>query len=290
MSLDNFNPEVWSQELLANLHKAHVYGSPGVVNTDYEGDIRSAGDTVRINSIGAVTVFDYTKNSDMSAPETLTDAQATLVVDQAKAFNFAVDDIDKAQQSPKVMAAAMGEAAYALRDAADTYVAAMYTQAAAGNLIGSTGSPVTVTDPVTASNKLAYAYLVDLGVKLDEANVPSEGRFAIVPPWYEGLLLLDNRFVGYGGAAQDARLVNGQIGRAAGFDIYKSNNVPYAAGPIKYRITAGHPMAWSFAAQITSVEAYRPEKRFADAVKGLYVYGAKVVKPAALAVLTANFS
>lgn len=289
MSLDNFIPEVWANELLVNLNKDHVFGAPGVVNRDYEGQIRAAGDTVRINSIGRVTVSSYTKNTDISAAETLTDAQATLSIDQQKYVNFQIDDIDKAQQNPKVMAQAMRESSYALRDAVDTYIASLYTDAASANLIGSTGSPVTITDPATSLMKLAYVYLVDAGVLLDTANVPSDGRFVIVPPWFHGLLQQDARFVGYGTAAQQDALVNGRIGRAAGFDIYKSNNVPNTAGT-KYRIVAGHPMAWSFAEQIVSIEAYRPQLRFADAVKGLLVYGAKVVRPDALAVITASLS
>lgn len=284
MSIDNFIPEIWANELLVNLNKAHVYGGPTVVNRDYEGQIRNAGDTVRINSIGRVTIGDYTKNTDMTAAETLTDAQATLTIDKQKFFNFQVDDIDRAQQTPKVMAGAMAEAAYGLRDKVDTDIAALYTDAASANLIGSTGSPKTDVSTVGA-----YVYLVQLGVLLDNANVPNEGRFAVIPPWFHGYLQQDSRFVGNGTPQNVDILVNGSVGRAAGFDLFKSNNVP-ATTATKYRIVAGHRMAWSFAAQIIEVEAYRPQLRFADAVKGLMVYGQKVVRPDALAVLTANNS
>jgi hypothetical protein len=284
MSLDNFIPEVWANELLVNLNNEHVYGSPAVVNRDYEGQIQNAGDTVRINSIGRVTIGDYTKNTDIAAAETLTDAQATLLINQQKFFNFQIDDIDRAQQNPKVMAGAMREAAYGLRDASDSFIAGLYTDADAGNLIGSTGTPKT-----DVSTYGAYTYLVDLGVLLSTANVPQDGRFCVVPPWFEGYLLKDQRFVSFGTAVNVANLQNGRIGRAAGFDIYRSNNVPNTTAT-KYRITAGHSIAWSFAAQIASIEAYRPQARFADAVKGLMVYGAKVVRPKALAVLTANNS
>ena len=284
MAIDNFIPEVWASELLVNLNKAHVYGAPGVVNRDYEGQITQGGDTVRINSVGRVTVGDYVKNTDIAAAETLTDAQATLLIDKQKFFNFQIDDIDKAQQSPKVMAAAMREAAYGLRNAVDVAIAALNADAAAANLIGSTASPK--TDLATAGKP--YEYLVDLGVLLDNLDVPGDGRFAIVPPWFEGYMLKDTRFVGNGTVANVDNLSNGRIGRAAGFDLYKSTNVPYAAGPIKYKIVAGHPMAWSLASQITSIEAYRPQSRFADAVKGLLVFGCKVVRPDCLAVLTAN--
>ena len=128
---------------------------------------------------------------------------------------------------------------------------------------------------------------VDLAVLLDEDKVPATGRWVIVPPWFHGLLLNDAKFVATGGSNAEATLRNGMIGEAAGFSIIKSNNVPNTTGA-KYRIVAGHPMAWSYAEQISSVEAYRPERRFADAMKGLHLYGAKIVRATCLAVLTAN--
>lgn len=282
MALDNFIPEIWSANLLSNLNKTHVYGQDSLVNRDYEGDISQAGDTVRINSIGRVTIGNYTKNTDIGAPETLTDSQKTLVVDQQKYFNFQVDDIDKAQQNPKVMAEAMREAAYGLNDATDTFLASFHSDAAAANLIGSDVTPATL-----ASAADAYEHLVDLGVLLDEQNIPSEGRSVVVPSWFHGLLLKDDRFVKSGADSAASTLANGEVGQAANFRVLKSNNVPNTAGA-KYKIQASHRMARSFAEQIVSTEAYRPEKRFADAVKGLHVYGAECVRPEALAVLTVD--
>lgn len=104
--------------------------------------------------------------------------------------------------------------------------------------------------------------------------------------WFYGLLLKDDRFVKYTPSA-DQVLRTGQVGQAAGFEIFISNNVPNTTGT-KYKILCGHPMAITFADQIDKVEAYRPERRFADAVKGLHVYGAKVIRPEALVVVTAN--
>src|SRR6185369_10044877 len=144
MALDNFIPQVWSARLLASLKKTLVYGQTGIVNRDYEGEIREKGNTVKINSIGAVTVSDHTKNSDISAPEALNDSDQVLVIERAKYFNFQVDDVDRVQQMPSVMDQAMQEAAYALADAADQYIAGLYTGANANNLIGSTGSPTSV--------------------------------------------------------------------------------------------------------------------------------------------------
>lgn len=286
MAIDSFIPAVWSARLLANLHKAAVYTQPGVINRDYQGEITGMGDSVKINSIGAVTVGDYTKNSNISAAQTLTDAQSVLTINKQKYFNFQVDAIDNAQQNPKIMDAAMAEAAYGLRDAMDQDVAALYADASASNLIGSTASPK--TDAATAGQP--YTYLTQLRQKLDEANVPDDGnRWVIIPPWYEAYLLLDSKFVANAASAPgENSLFNGQIRTVLGMRVLKSNNVPYAAGPIKYRVVAGHPMAWTLAAQITTVEAYKMELRFGQAVKGLMTYGCKVQRAAALAVLTIN--
>lgn len=284
MSLNNFIPTVWAARLLMNLHKAHVFAQEGVVNKDYEGDITGGGSVVKINSIGAVTVGDYSKDTNIGDPETLTDAQQSLLINQQKYFNFQIDDIDKAQQKPKVMDAAMQESAYALRDAQDSYVAALHSGVHSDNLIGSTGSPVTID---TATK--AYDYLVDASVLLDEANVPSEGRWAILPSWLHGRLLKDDRFVKSGTPVGDQVLRNGEVGEAAGFKIYKSNNVVNTSGTL-YKVMLGYKGAISVAEQIVSVEGYRPEKRFADAVKGLLVFGAKIVRNKGLVCITANKS
>lgn len=282
-TLDNFIPQIWSGELLVSLKKSLVYGQEGVVNRNYEGEIQSYGDTVKINSIGSVTIGDYTKNDTIGEPEVLTDAQRTLVIDQSKYFHFMVDDIDQAQQNPKVMQQAMAEAAYALRNTADLFIAnRMVQDALAENMIGDD------TTPVVPTKSDAYEYLVDLSVKLDEANVPEEGRWVIVPPWYHGLMLKDDRFT-HATTSGDGVIRNAVVGRAAGFTVLKSNNVPNTEGT-NYKIIAGHAMAFSYAEQVNQVEAYRPEKRFADAVKGLHLYGGKVIRPEALAVMTADKS
>lgn len=303
MALDNFIAEIWSNQLLVNLYKSLVYAQEGVVNTDYEGEIQAGGDTVRINAIGRVTVSDYTKNTDMAAPQTLSDAQSVLTISQQKSFNFQVDDIDKAQQNPKVMSQAMVEAAYALRNTADQFMAAQYVDISAGNALGTDTNPFEV-DPAgdaTVANigghSLAYEALVDASVKLDENDIPESGRWIIVPPWFEGQLEKDVRFTGYGTTANRSDLengfgdeANGRIGRVSGFTVLKSNNVPVTVngdGTHVYHVVGGHSMLWSYADQVREVEAFRPEKRFGDAVKGLHLYGAKVVRPNAGVVLAA---
>lgn len=283
MSLD-FIPTVWAGRLLTALQGSLVYGQAGVANRDYEGEIRAGGDTVKIASIGDITVDDYTKDTDINAPETLTDDEQTLAIDQQKYFNFCVDSVDRAQQNVNVLDEAMRRAGWQLRDAADTFLAGvMETAVPGGNKIGSIGSPVIPTKDD------AYEYLVDISVLLDEANVPLEGRFVVVPAWFHGLLLKDERFVSSGTAAANRVLRNAEVGEAAGFSILKSNNVPNTTGE-KYRIIAGHSMATAYVKQVLDVQTYKPEKRFGDAVKGLHVYGAKVVRPTSLAMLIASKS
>jgi N4-gp56 family major capsid protein len=282
-TINNFIPAIWSAQLLVTLKQALVYGQANVINRDYEGEITAYGDTVKINGIGPVTVGDYTKNTNLADPETLTDDSRSLLISQSKSYNFQIDDIDSAQQNPQVMQQAMTEAAYAIARVADQYIAGLYTEVAGTNLIGTVGAPIVFTAVTDA-----YESLVRLGVLLDENNVPEMGRFVVVPPWYHGLLLKDDRFVKAADAASTAARLNGQVGEAAGFTILKSNNVPYLTITTEFKILAGYNGAWSYAEQINDTEAYRPEKRFADAVKGLHLYGAKVTRPTALAVLNVN--
>ena len=283
MAINNFIPAIWSRSLLENLRNNLVYGQPGVINNDYEGEIAGAGSSVKIHNIGAVTVSDYTKNSDLSAPETLNDGEVILNIDRARSFNMQIDDIDQAQQVPKIMDGAMREAAYALANDLDSYLASIYTQGTAGTGLGTTGTPIVPTSTT------AYEYLADAYTLLDEANAPSQGRVAIVPPWFHGLLRKDQRFVSFGTQDNRSTLTNGLIGEAAGFTVLVSNNVFNTAGA-KYRIMCTHPGAWTLAMQIQKVEAYRPPLRFADAVKGLNVYGAKVIRPTNLIYMTASKS
>ena len=273
-----FIPEIWSAMMLESLKKNLVFGQPSVVNRDYEGEIRNQGDTVRIRSISRPTISSYSKGSTTISPEQLTDTQRSLKIDQAKYFAFEVDDVDAAQSTGGEIENALMEAVYGLRDVADQFIAALYTGAVSANQLGT----VSVT---TAA--LAYTQLRKLKVKLDEANVPNEGRYAVVPPWYHGLLLEDDRFVRVDASGNDQALRNGIVGRALGMDVLLSNNAPFVTGD-DYAVIAGHPKAIAFAEQINKVETYRPQDAFSDAVKGLYVYGAKLVRPDSIATVVAS--
>ncbi len=274
MAISTFIPELWSARLLDALEKVHVAGS--IVNRDYEGEIKQCGSTVHINSIGDITVSDYEKGMDIDDPEDLTTSDSTLEVENAKYFNFQIDDVDAAQAAGDLMDKAMRRSAYALNDIADAYILeTIATGADSGNIIGSE-SPVTLT----ADN--VYSYIVQLRLVLDKNNVPHDGRSIVLPPDVYALLLQDSRFTGSGNMGEETSR-SGFIGRIAGFDIYESNNCYTDGG--SYYVTAQVPSACTYAEQILETTAYRPEKRFADAVKGLHVYGAKVTDSTSVAVL-----
>lgn len=309
MSLANFIPEVWSARLLHNLHRAHVYGNAAVINRDYEGDITDFGDTVRINAIGTITVTDYTRNTDINAPQSVESAQTILSINQAKYFNFAIDDVDKAQIKPQVMDEAMYEAGYAMADVADQFIASQLAgNVASANLIGSSGSPITTM----ATAGVPYGYMVQAAQLLDQANVPQSGRWAIVPPWFYAYIRKDPTFLhptiagdvllrlgrvnagqmgdmngGPDGMVDSEPTAETLVGQIAGFTVYMSNNVPNSANTA-YQVAFGHSSAWSYAEQVVKLEAYRPPYRFSDAMKGLHVYGAKVTRPQAIVLLYAN--
>jgi P22 coat protein - gene protein 5. len=274
MAVTNFIPTIWSARLNEGFKKALVYGN--CVNTDYEGEIKGAGSTVKINSVGAVTIDNYDKSTGINKPQELDSSQSTLTIDQAKYFNFQVDDIDKAQANVDLLDAGIKEASYGLANVADQYIANFYTEVKAGNTIGDD------TTPIVPSIANAYDYLIDLGVILDENNVSEIDRFVVVPSWFYGLLLKDPRYT-----KEIDIMRTGFVGNIDNMAVYKSNNVPNTSGE-KYKIIAGQKSAISFAGQVDSVEAYRPESQFSDAVKGLQVYGAKCIKPEGIAVLTAN--
>lgn len=277
MSISRFRPEIWSAVLLKAKERKLVFAQPSVVNRDYEGDISQMGDVVHISSIGDPTVSAYTAGATINY-EDLQDAGQTMPIDQAQHFAFKVDDIDKRQARGEVMGEAMRRAAYKLAQTVDSYVAGLYTGVASANAIASRA--VTTGD-------LAYTGLVDLRTKLTEADVPDEGRYVVVPAWYYGLLLLNDKFVRADASGTTDGLRNGMVGRAAGFDVYESNACVNVTGT-SYIVQAGTNAAISFADQIVETEALRLQGTFADAVRGLHVWGAKLVRPDYMATLTAS--
>lgn len=279
MAVTNFVPEIWSAKLLVSLRKNAVTGN--LVNRDYEGEIRREGDTVKITSVNDVTIGTYTAHNDITW-EDIDDATRSLLIDQQKYFAIELDDIERAQEKKggkSTLDQAVDNAAYQLRDVADAFLLSTMSTAAQGtsNDLG------TVAIHTTARN--LYDSFVDLSVLLDEANVPEEDRFAVLKPSLYGRVLKLDEFVKPGDIQGPEVRGRGFVGQIAGLDIYKSNNMPAVtdAAATGGAVIAGSRIATTFAEQILKVKAVDRENRFAEGVKGLHVYGAKVVRPTALA-------
>lgn len=278
MAITNFIPTVWSENLYTALDKKYV----GVANCNraFEGDIREAGSVVKILGVGSVTVSDYTKNTDLSSPEALSDSVRELTIDQAKCFNFQIDDVDRAQAMPKLMSEAMKVAGDALACAADSYVYSLYSGA------GSTVAQASVT-----SDNVLDA-LISARTKLLKAGVTDPGDIVIEVTPEVAELILKAKIA----TATDngEALENGCIGTVGGCKIYVSGNIATVNDTtnkkVYHKCMARTRRAIAFAEQLSEIEAYRPEKRFADAVKGLHLYGAKVVYPSELILLDFGFA
>jgi N4-gp56 family major capsid protein len=270
VSVATFVPEIWSAKLLLNFSRKLVYAD--LVSRDYEGDLSQAGDTVHINTLGDVTVAEYTAGTTSITPETLATTKQALTVDQAHYFAFEVDDVDKRQMSGNLVGEATKNAGYGFAKTVDEFIVDLYSGVDAGNDLGT----VAVT-----TGDLAYELLLDMRTACAEADIPDAGRWAVVPPWFAGLLLNNEKFVkneALGSKSADA-LLNGHIGRAAGFDVYESNSNPLTTtGTDDYLVWCGTPSAIGLVTQINEVEALRSQTHFADVVRGLLLYGAKLLR------------
>ena len=274
--IDNFVPEIWSAALLSALRDSLVYGQAGIINRDYEGEIEEAGDTVHITTIGDPTVAAYTPWSTSITYAQLSDSDLTLVVDQSDYFAFATEDIERRQALPGAVEEATRNAAFGMAATMDDYVADLLYAAVngTGNDLGAKTADI--------SDATAYGILVDLRTTLNRDNVPSQGRWVVVSPEFYAALLQDSRFIDASASGSTSALRNGFVGRAAGFDVIESNRTPDPTAST-YAIIAGHPMAMTFATQISKVEALRLEGAFKDGIRGLQLYGGKVVRPTCLA-------
>ena len=269
MAITNFISTVWSENLLQQLDKKYV----GVLNCnrEFEGDIKNQGSIVKICGVGGVTVSTYKKNTDMNDPETLSDTASLLSINQAKYFNFQIDDVDRAQSNPKLMNQAMKTAAAALANEADRYIYSLYSE---GN---------TIIDDFTPTAERIVDHIINLKTQMMKYDVmDSDDIIVEVSPEVAAMILKAK--IDLGTNNYDA-LETGLLGKIAGCKIYVSNNI-FVNEEGSHKCLVRTKRAIAFAEQISEVEAYRPEKRFADAVKGLHLYGAKVVYPDELMVLS----
>lgn len=278
MAITNFIPEVWSAAILEALRAKLVF--PSLCNRDYEGDIREAGDTVHITGYNDVTVHEYVRGKAITVDDVTDKEAAVLKIDKSDYFAFKVNDLDKAQAKADLTGKFTNSAAYNMMKNVETYISNLMDTAVS--------TPAKTVDVGTPAD--AYLAVVEAGRKLDVQNVPDEGRWLVVSPDFYALLLQDSRFI-EGTEAGHNTLLNGVVGQVRGFTVVKSNNVPRkSASPDTQSILAGTNAAVTFAQQVNKVEAMRMQTDFADMVRGLDLYGAKVIRPECLTKITLNLS
>ena len=290
-----FLPSVYSKKVLNFFRKASV--AEAITNTDYAGEISAYGDSVKIIKEPVISVSDYTRGSDTTATK-LTDQELTLVVDSAKAFKFIVDDIETNMSHVNFKEVASSSAAYALKDSYDAAIIAnMFsglsssspdhiigsdsgtadaTMTHATNSVDLLGSDGTGVDPLDLMARMARL--------LDDQNVPEEGRWFVAgPDFYEELGKSGSKLLSVDFNAGQGSIRNGLVssGKLRGFDMYKSNNIADTSSA-SGKVLAGHMSSTATANTILSTEVIRDPSSFGDIVRGLHVYGSKVLRPEAL--------
>jgi hypothetical protein len=280
----NFIPEIWSGKLIENFYDATVLAA--ISNTNYEGEIRRMGDTVNIRTTPEITIKSYVKGQTLSV-ENPDKPKIQLVIDKGEYFACIEDDVDKVQSDVNMMDTWSKDASERMKIKIDQRVltdilpdiSALNKGSAAGRItgninLGTTGSPVAITK----TNVLDY--IVDMGTVLDEANCPEGDRFLVIPAKMAGMIkksdLKDASLTGDSVSV----LRNGRLGMIDRFTIYMSHNLSVSSG--KFNIISGHKMGFTFASQMTEMESLRAESTFGNVIRGLQVYGYKVVKPEAL--------
>lgn len=287
----NFIPEIWASKLIENFYDATVLSA--ISNTDYEGEIKQHGDKVNIRTTPELTIRSYEKGMKLMV-ERPDKPKVVLNIDQGEYFAAIEDDVDKTQSDINLMQNWSRDASEKMKIKIDSNVltgmlpdiSSQNMGATAGRIsgninLGATGAAL----QVTKTNVLDY--IVDAGLVLDEANSPESNRFMVVPAWMAALIkksdLKDASLTGDGTSV----LRNGRIGMIDRFTLYVSHNLNRVTdgGNQCFSVIAGHKMGLTFASQMTEMETLRSESTFGSIIRGLQVYGYKVVKPEALAKL-----
>ena len=294
----NFIPEVWSGKLIENFYDATVLAA--ISNTDYEGEIRRMGDTVNIRTQPNITIREYVKGQNLVV-ENPDAPKMQLVIDKGEYFSCVEDDIDRVQSDIKLMDMWSKDASEQMKIRIDQRVltdmlpgigasnkgTAAGQQSAAFNL-GTAGAPLTVTKDGAGGTTAVVDLIVDMGTVLDEANVPEGDRFLVIPARMAGLIkkseLKDASLSGDGVSP----IRNGRLGMIDRFTLYVSHNLNVASG--RTSLVGGHKMGFTFASQMTEMETLRAQSTFGNIVRGLQVYGYRVVKPEALAQSVVQFA
>lgn len=298
----NFIPEVWSGKLVEKFYKATVLGA--VANTDYEGEIKNFGDKVQIRSRPDVTIADYSADMDLVVTRPSV-AKQTMNIDKGKYFNLALDDVMEVQSDIDQLSIWAEDAAEQMKinidnDVLNTGLVGNGAAANQGNTagaisssyrLGTAAAPAYINkvsassgDGSDASNDRAVVdFIVDCGSVLDEQNIPESGRWMVIPAWVAGLIkqsdLKDASLSGDGTSI----LRNGRLGMIDRFTLYISNVLTAdATYTSSYPVLFGTKAGFSFASQVTKMETIRSERSFANLLRGLQVYGYKVVNNVAL--------
>lgn len=284
---DNFIPEIWSGKLIENFYDATVLAA--ISNTDYEGEIRNMGDTVNIRTTPEITIQTYVKGQTLSV-ENPDKAKLQLVIDKGEYFACVEDDVDQVQTDMNLMDMWSKDASERMKIKIDqrvltdllTDVSASNKGQTAGRISGNIDLGVAGTpEALTSSNVIGK--IVDMGTVLDEANCPEQNRFMVIPAKMAGLIkqsdLKDASITGDGSTP----LRNGRLGMIDRFTVFVSHNL-FKSGD-EFSVIGGHTMGFTFASQMTNMETIRSETTFGNIIRGLQVYGYKVVKPEALATM-----
>jgi len=290
-STSKWTPAIWSGKMVENFYSATVCSE--ICNTDWEGDIAGQGDTVIIRTTPEIAITRYAKGDRINyqLPES---ANVTLSIDQALSFAYGIDNIDKYQSDIDLLNDWTEDAGRRLKIEVDRDVLA-YAHANAGvsgqnngdisgNIdVGSTGAPIAV------ARANVINYIIRLGVALDEADVPDDYRFLVVPSAMLGVIKdSELRDASLAGDAT-SQLRNGLVGMIDRFTVFHSNLLPtgvaggLAAG--EYGLLAGHRSGMTFAGQImdNTVKHMDNPESHGELVRGLMVYGREVIKPESVA-------
>jgi hypothetical protein len=263
----HFIPEVFSKKLQAKFYAQTVLSE--VTTNEYEGEISGLGNKVNIRTVPAVTVADYTGSLSYAD---VTSSTIELDINKAKSYAFKVDDILRMQADIDFMNEAAGDAAQNMKIAIEQDV---FANVAAGSSLTDINST-----PADITSSTVLGHILSAGEQLDDNNIPEEGRFMIVNPAVATLIKQSELRQAYLTGDSVSPLRNGFIGKIDRFNMYVSNNLSTTSG-----VTSGlygHPKAIAYASQMTNTETVRLESSFGDGVRGLSVYGYKVILPTAI--------
>ena len=275
MAYDNFIPEVWSETILHELDRLCIFAED--CNRQYEGDVKNKGDTVHILGAAKPTIKKLARtaaSSEIDTPEELGGTDDILTVEQIAYFNYLVGDIDKAQAVNGLMESLSKETSEGLANEIDQYIASFAVDESVTALNGTT--PVKVTD--TKGDAGYVLSVLDKAIQTlyeNDVNPSTEIVVTVSPRFY---MLFRSAYVDR--STDNAGIMkNGKVGMYGNVTVKMSNNVHTTDSGATDNIMIRTKRAIAFVNPLTHTEPYRPERKFADAVKGFTLYDAKVVRP-----------